>query len=68
MQGNFPHHLPLDIVATGPLKVTDLPPRAVTRPTSLSALATVDAAELLGRRARHLGVTLVSAGPAAGVR
>ncbi len=61
VQGNFPHTLPLSILATGPLKATALPP-GLSQADVVSALATVDATALLGAAALT-SATLVSADP-----
>lgn len=61
VQGNFPHTLPLSVLATGPLKATALPP-GLSQADVISALATVDATALLGAAALT-SATLVSADP-----
>lgn len=47
VQGNFPHTLPLTILATGPLKATTLPP-GLSQSDVVSALANANAGALLG--------------------
>ncbi|MGH3457140.1 TIGR03767 family metallophosphoesterase [Aeromicrobium sp.] len=56
VQGNFPQTLPLTVVATGPLKVTSVPP-GLSQADIVKAFSSADAAPLLG------AVALTSADP-----
>ena len=61
VQGNFPHTLPLSILATGPLKATALPP-GLSQADVIASLATANAGTLLGA-VSLTSATLVSADP-----
>jgi metallophosphoesterase (TIGR03767 family) len=47
VQGNFPHTLPLTVLATGPLKATTLPP-GLSQSDVVASLVEADATALLG--------------------
>ncbi|MEH3033246.1 MAG: TIGR03767 family metallophosphoesterase [Aeromicrobium erythreum] len=63
VQGNFPHSLPLSLVATGPLKVQTLP-TGLSQADVLNVLRSADPLRLLGATALNTNVRLVSTDPA----
>ena len=60
VQGNFPHTLPLDLISTGMLKVTSLPP-GVSQADVLKGLKSADPTSLVGGLGLGAPVRLVTA-------
>jgi metallophosphoesterase (TIGR03767 family) len=60
VQGNFPHTLPLSLISTGALKVTDVTP-GVSQADLLKSISGADATSLVNALNLNLPVRLVSA-------
>lgn len=60
VQGNFPHTLPLDLISTGSLKATSLPP-GVSQADVLKGFGSADPTSLIGSLALGAPVRLVTA-------